>query len=204
MHPPIEVFPLQDVQVAQCGQWHRARVLEVSEDGSECLVHYWGWNARWDEYVPLDSGRIRPPPPKTRSPRNHASSSAADAAKRATHAAEDDEPHADCEGWEDEDPAAQGSASVSGAGKRKAREAGLPEGWEMAAAAETLRECGDRKLFAADWFHAFSAHAITKRSGLSAEKLLPRFVVALNDLQTLGLCQASKQPRGTVEKRVFG
>ena len=98
-----------------------------------------------------------------------------------------------------------GVAGGNAAGKRKARDGGtgLPEGWAIAVAAETLREFSERKFFAADWFHAFSAHAITRRSGMNGEKLLPRFVVALNDLQMLGLCAASKRPRGTVEKRVF-
>ena len=72
------------------------------------------------------------------------------------------------------------------------------------AAAETLREFGERKFFAADWFTAFSAHAITKRSGESPEQLLARFVVSLNDLQMVGLCSASKRPRGSIEKRTFG
>ena len=71
------------------------------------------------------------------------------------------------------------------------------------AAAETLGEFGERKFYAADWFTAFAAHAITKRSGEKPERLLALFVVAINDLQMLGLCNASRRPRGTIEKRVF-
>ena len=93
--------------------------------------------------------------------------------------------------------AAPSSAAATGA-------AALPEGWATAAAAETLREFGERKFYAADWFSAFSAHAITKRSGEPPGRLLARFVVAVNDLQMLGLCHASKRPRGTIEKRFFG
>ena len=66
------------------------------------------------------------------------------------------------------------------------------------------KEFGERKFYAADWFTAFSAHAITKRAGETPERLLALFVVAVNDLQMLGLCQASKRPRGTIEKHVFG
>ena len=73
-----------------------------------------------------------------------------------------------------------------------------------AAAAETLGEFGERKFYAADRFTAFAAHAITKRSGEKPERLLALFVVAINDLQMLGLCHASKRPRGTIEKRFFG
>ena len=46
--------------------------------------------------------------------------------------------------------------------------------------------------------------ALGMEGGDALRKDLAHFVVALSDLQMLGLCQASKRPRGTVEKRVFG
>ena len=79
----------------------------------------------------------------------------------------------------------------------------MPDGWATAAAAETLKEFGERKFMAADWFTAFSAHAITKRAAEPPELNLARFVVAVNDLQMCGLCSASKRPRGSIEKRIF-
>lgn len=172
---------------------------------NDALVHYMGWNVRYREWIPLASGRMRLSAPQTRSPRNHASSAEADAAaRRAASAAAASSSHdalnASCE-------ANGGSESVAGGavGKRRAREGGaLPEGWATAVAAETLREFSEVRLHAADWFVAFAAHVVSKRSGLNGEKLLAHFVVALSDLQMLGLCQASKRPRGTVEKRVFG
>ena len=100
--------------------------------------------------------------------------------------------------------AAASSSSSTSASASAQGAAALPEGWATAAAAETLREFGERKFYAADWFTAFSAHAITKRSGELPGRLLARFVIAVNDLQMLGLCHASKRPRGTIEKRVFG
>ena len=189
---PVDVSIGAAVLCFQGGQSYRAVVKNIEDraSGRQALVHYYGWNKRFDEWVPLNSHRIKLPSPH-RSPRNHASSAAADAVATAS-------PH-------DPSPMA-GSAAVAmeGLGKRKAREAALPEGWATAAAAETLREFGERKFFAADWFTAFSAHAITKRSGESPEQLLARFVVSLNDLQMVGLCSASKRPRGSIEKRTFG
>ena len=78
------------------------------------------------------------------------------------------------------------------------------EGWPTAVAAETLRDFPNRKVCAVEWFGAFSAHQLSRRSGEGAERLLARFVVAINDLQMLGFASASKRPRGTIEKRVFG
>ena len=172
---------------------------------NDALVHYMGWNVRYREWIPLASGRMRLSAPQMRSPRNHASSAEADAAaRRAASAAAASSSH---DALHASGEANGGAESVAGgaAGKRRAREGGaLPEGWATAVAAETLREFSEVRLHAADWFVAFAAHVVAKRSGLNGEKLLAHFVVALSDLQMLGLCQASKRPRGTVEKRVFG
>jgi hypothetical protein len=196
---PLDVSAGASVQVSQCGSWYRARVLEVSEtaSGRQALVHYLNWNRRYDEWVPLDSRRIKRPAP-VRSPRNHASSAAADAAVSTNSGLEGAQPAVDVLPLTTALPQQRGANA-----SRKQKDAPLPEGWATAAAAETLREFGERKFYAADWYNAFAAHAITKRSGESAERLLAIFVIAVNDLQMLGLCNASKRPRGTIEKRVF-
>ena len=131
------------------------------------------------------AGAVRVP---ARAGRARGSSSSAAAASSSSYAA----------------AAAASSSSSTSASASAQGAAALPEGWATAAAAETLREFGERKFYAADWFTAFSAHAITKRSGELPGRLLARFVIAVNDLQMLGLCHASKRPRGTIEKRVFG
>ena len=44
--PPIEVSVNQTIQVSQCGKWYRAKVMQLLD--TECLVHYMGWNSRYD------------------------------------------------------------------------------------------------------------------------------------------------------------
>src|SRR5207244_13475448 len=45
------------VEVQWSGSWYAAEVLRVN--GGLTLIHYTGWNASWDEWVP--AGRIRHP-----------------------------------------------------------------------------------------------------------------------------------------------
>ena len=203
---PMHVTVGMKVQVSQRGIWYRAVVLEVAQmpSGVQAKVHYHGWNRRQDEWVNVAEGRIRPPEAKMRSPRQNASTLAHDAALRlsTTYSAAGPAALAGAAGAAAVDAALAQHAGGAVGGKAKAP--ALPEGWATAAAAETLREWDGKKFYATDWFHAFSAHAITKKAGEQPEKLLPLFVVAVNDLQMLGLCTASKRPRGTIEKRVFG
>ena len=37
--------------------WYSAKVLNLTEGGVK--IHYMGWKARFDEVIPLDSGRLR-------------------------------------------------------------------------------------------------------------------------------------------------
>jgi hypothetical protein len=39
-------------------KWLEAQVVEVGE--GEVLVHYDGWHSRWDEWIPVDSYRLKP------------------------------------------------------------------------------------------------------------------------------------------------
>ena len=36
-----------------------ARIVEVDEDEGDVLVHFEGWSSRYDEYVEVDSKRLR-------------------------------------------------------------------------------------------------------------------------------------------------
>ena len=36
-----------------------AKVLEVDEDSGDILVHFDRWSSRYDEYIPIDAGRLR-------------------------------------------------------------------------------------------------------------------------------------------------
>ena len=156
-------------------------------------MHYVGYNARQNEWIAVGSKRIQPPQ-QTRSPRQHASTLAADAQRREDLAALGSVTTA-----LGKPGAPQGGGRVGGVGQ-----AALPDGWATAIAAETLREFSERKVCAADWFTAFSAHGVAKRSNETPEQLLALFVLAVNDLQMLGFATACKRPRGTIEKRVFG
>jgi len=42
--------------------WCAATVLDTRGSAAElqCKVHYSGWKSRWDEWIPLRSGRLRP------------------------------------------------------------------------------------------------------------------------------------------------
>lgn len=41
-------------------QWLEAQVLEVKDDSSAVYIHYNGWGARWNEWIPMNSPRIMP------------------------------------------------------------------------------------------------------------------------------------------------
>ena len=90
--PPMELAPPlspsavsvgQVVRVFEYGKWWDAKVLALGDVGSpherEVKVHFKGWKSRWDAWVELGGGYIKVPSPY-RSPRNHASTAAADAA----------------------------------------------------------------------------------------------------------------------------
>ena len=38
---------------------YMARVMEVEKDDNEVLVHFERWNSRYDEYIKIDSERLR-------------------------------------------------------------------------------------------------------------------------------------------------
>ena len=54
----------------------------------------------------------------------------------------------------------------------------------------------------AQLFHSRQVEQATRLNDTEADN--DRLVLAINDLQMLGLCAASKRLRGTVEKRCFG
>jgi hypothetical protein len=41
-------------------EWLEAEVIDINEEKKEVYVHYNGWGARWDEWLPMDSDRIMP------------------------------------------------------------------------------------------------------------------------------------------------
>ena len=43
-------------------KWFSVKVQEVDLEDSEVLVHYHNWNSRHDEWIPIDSPRLRVPP----------------------------------------------------------------------------------------------------------------------------------------------
>ena len=99
--------------------------------------------------------------------------------------------------------AASSSKAAAEASSASAPKMPLPNGWSTAVAAETLREFSGRKFGAVDWFTAFAAHTLSRKSGESQEQLLARFVVSVGDMQMIGFASASRRPRGSIEKRVF-
>ena len=44
------------------GKWYPAKVVEVDGDENEILVHFEHWSARFDEWIKMDSNRLRPSP----------------------------------------------------------------------------------------------------------------------------------------------
>jgi PHD finger protein 20 len=44
------------------GNWYPARVVDVDAEDQEILVHFENWSARFDEWIKMDSNRIRPSP----------------------------------------------------------------------------------------------------------------------------------------------
>ena len=42
------------------GKWYPAKVVEVDDSDNTVLIHFDGWNQRYDEWLDMDSERIRP------------------------------------------------------------------------------------------------------------------------------------------------
>ena len=42
------------------GTWYPAKVIEVDREENEVLVHYDKWSTRFDEWIKMDSNRLRP------------------------------------------------------------------------------------------------------------------------------------------------
>jgi len=40
------------------GKWYVAKVMEIEEEDNEVLVHFEKWSSRYDELIPLNSGRL--------------------------------------------------------------------------------------------------------------------------------------------------
>jgi len=40
--------------------WFLSKVVEVDVDGREVLVHFQNWSSRYDEWISMDSSRLRP------------------------------------------------------------------------------------------------------------------------------------------------
>ncbi len=40
------------------GKWYVAKVMEIEEEEKEVLVHFEKWSSRYDEFIPLNSGRL--------------------------------------------------------------------------------------------------------------------------------------------------
>ena len=40
--------------------WFLSKVVEVDNDGREVLVHFQNWSSRYDEWISMDSARLRP------------------------------------------------------------------------------------------------------------------------------------------------
>lgn len=41
-------------------KWYPAKIVEVDEEEGEVLIHFEGWNQRYDEWVPVTSDKLRP------------------------------------------------------------------------------------------------------------------------------------------------
>jgi PHD finger protein 20 len=40
--------------------WFPSKVVEVDDEGREVLVHFQNWSSRYDEWISMDSARLRP------------------------------------------------------------------------------------------------------------------------------------------------
>ncbi|XP_059174390.1 PHD finger protein 20-like isoform X2 [Physella acuta] len=40
--------------------WYPSKIVEIDEDQKLVLIHFEGWNQRYDEWVPMDSDKLRP------------------------------------------------------------------------------------------------------------------------------------------------
>lgn len=41
------------------GKWYPAKVADVDWTENEILVHFENWNSKFDEWIPMDSSRLR-------------------------------------------------------------------------------------------------------------------------------------------------
>ncbi|CAM9349059.1 unnamed protein product [Choristocarpus tenellus] len=56
----LELAPGVDVDVKDCqDNWLPGVIKELQ--GTQIYVHYYKWNARWDEWVEVGHGRVAPP-----------------------------------------------------------------------------------------------------------------------------------------------
>eukprot|EP01050_Picozoa_sp_SAG11_P007286 SAG11_NODE_601_length_8254_cov_12.333047_2_plen_445_part_00 len=49
----------QAVECESAGSWYPAKIVEVNKAKRKVKVHYQGWKARWDEWLPYTSDRLR-------------------------------------------------------------------------------------------------------------------------------------------------
>ena len=40
--------------------WFPSKIVEVDAEGGEVLVHFQNWSSRYDEWISMDSARLRP------------------------------------------------------------------------------------------------------------------------------------------------
>lgn len=40
--------------------WFLSKIVEVDVEGREVLVHFQNWSSRYDEWISMDSARLRP------------------------------------------------------------------------------------------------------------------------------------------------
>jgi len=50
------------LEVSWKGQWFPAKIVQVDKGKKEVLVHFQNWSARFDEWIKMDSNRLRPSP----------------------------------------------------------------------------------------------------------------------------------------------
>lgn len=80
-------------------------------------------------------------------------------------------------------------------------------GYMTAIAFDVLRAFPEAKLSVVDWFDTVKAEPVMKmllQHGKTEAELLGEFVVALSNLQVLGIATSTKRARGMMTKMVFG
>ncbi|KAK3095742.1 hypothetical protein FSP39_018426 [Pinctada imbricata] len=41
-------------------KWYPAKIVDIEEDEQSVMIHFDGWNSRYDEWVPMTSEKLRP------------------------------------------------------------------------------------------------------------------------------------------------